>query len=547
MPSPLICELEPPVNDSLIEIFEDLRGAHDAPFITYEHLPQTTTWREFDDAVRRLATALKDLGVNPGHRVAAVLDNGPALVEGWFATMALGAVWVPINTALRGTFLTHVLKDCQAEILFAEADLIPRVNDVIADLPNIKKIIKVAAPEAAKREENISGKGVETILFDALRSAAPLKTIYKPKPSDLAAFIYTSGTTGPSKGCMLPHAYITNLSRVGLMGRGRGEPAYTTMPLFHLNAMCSVTATLIIGCRLTVGKRFSVSNFWSSIEASGAKFTNLLGPMAAMLANAPDDDAMLRCKGQLRRVLSSPFPPDVREVFRERFGVAEVNAVGGYGMTEGAPFTNTPEGVDSRPNASGTRTSWFDVEIVDDDDNVLPNGEIGEVVCRPNYPNIMFTGYWGRPEATVQAFRNLWFHTGDLGRFDEDGFFYFEDRKKDYLRRRGENISSMEVENTFHQHKDVAEVACYGVPSELGEDDVQISVVLREKSTLTEEQLCEWSIDKLPYFAVPRYIEFLDAIPKSVVGRPRKVELRNRDAGYPRWDREKSNVTLSRR
>ncbi|MBK8972333.1 MAG: AMP-binding protein [Hahellaceae bacterium] len=153
-------------------------------------------------------------------------------------------------------------------------------------------------------------------------------------------------------------------------------------------------------------------------------------------------------------------------------------------------ITNTPDNCDPPDGSSGVRTSLFDVEVVDDNDNVLPAGEVGEIVCRPNYPNIMFAGYWGRPQATVDANQNLWFHTGDLGRFDKEGFFFFIDRKKDYLRRRGENISSMEVENTFHQHEAVAEFACYGVPSEVGEDDVQVSIVLRENVSIRESDLC---------------------------------------------------------
>lgn len=547
MSKPLICELDVPIKGSLTDLLQEDRGARDEPFVTIESLDLTLTIAEFEDRVRRLATSLKEMGVQPGDRVAAILDNGVAVLEGWFATMALGAIWVPANTALRGNFLTHVLKDSGAEIVFSEADLMPRIVEISSELTDIKKIIYVADSKAEVDVSQICIDDVEIKNVSDLRKSPPIAHFYKAKGGDIAAFIYTSGTTGPAKGCMLPHSYIVNIARASRNGRKSSEPAYTALPLFHLNAMMSFALTLLLGSKITIGHRFSVSQFWHSIEKSGAKFVNLLGPMATMLAHAPDNDAMLRCKGQLRKVLAVPFPEETKDIFKDRFGVLDLGSVVGFGLTEVAPVTLGPEGSEGPPNSSGTRTSWFDVEIVDDEDNILPAGEVGEIICRPKYPNLMFAGYWGRPEATVSAFRNLWFHTGDLGRFDKEGFFYFADRKKDYLRRRGENISSMEVENTFHQHPDVAEVACYGVPSDLGEDEVQLSVVLKEGATTSEESLCKWSINKLPYFAIPRFIEFIDEIPKSAVGRPRKVELRERKPSYPRWDREASELEITRR
>lgn len=547
MKAPLIRDLGPPATDTLLDLLQNMKTGDD-PFVTIESLDLTLSGAAFGERVRRLATALKALGVKPGDRVTAILDNGVAIVEGWFAVMSLGAIWVPVNTALRGTFLAHVFNDSGAQIAFAEAELLSRITDIAADLPALKTIIRVNDGESANAAPDVAGTGFEIIEMDTLRTAAPIDAFYKAKGSDIAALIYTSGTTGAAKGCMLPHSYIVNVSVAGRNGREAHEPAYTALPLFHLNAMASFVITMFLGGRLTVGHRFSVSKFWPSIEKSEARFVNLLGPMATMLANAEENDAMMRCKGQLRRVLAVPFPPDIKEIFKTRFGVVDTGSVGGYGLTEMGVITiGGHEGISAPPNASGSRCSWIDVEIVDDDDNILPPEQIGEVVCRPKFPDLMFAGYWGRPEATVKAFRNLWFHTGDLGRFDAEGFFYFEDRKKDYLRRRGENISSMEVERTFHQHPDVAEVACYGVPSEVGEDEVQISVVLREDADLSEEALCLWSADRLPYFAVPRFIEFMGEIPKSAAGRPRKVELRERTDSYHRWDREKVGLDIARR
>jgi crotonobetaine/carnitine-CoA ligase len=187
------------------------------------------------------------------------------------------------------------------------------------------------------------------------------------------------------------------------------------------------------------------------------------------------------------------------------------------------------------------------VRLVDDDDVEVPVGEIGEIVCRPTGPNLMFAGYWRRPEETVAVLQNLWFHTGDLGRLDEDGFLFFVDRKKDYLRRRGENISSFEMERTYHGHPAIKDVAVHSVASDVGEDDVKVTAVLQSDVALTEAELCEWSVERVPYFAVPRYIEFRDDLPRNPVGRVLKYQLRDDGVTVTTWDREAAGVTFERR
>jgi crotonobetaine/carnitine-CoA ligase len=536
-----------PQQETLLQAFSALPGKPDETFIEFEMPSMRLTWGEFDTRVRRVAAGLAELGVRPGDRVAGLLDNGPALIETWFATLAIGAVWVPINTALRGSFLSHVLADCAAGVLVAEADQLDLVFAVWDDIPDLHYVVSVDDIGRPARAEIPPGRGAFVRSIRELRDAPAVRQVFAAQPGDLACLVYTSGTTGVSKGCMLPHNYLMSLSRQGLFDRRADEPVFTSLPLYHLNAMTSVILTLVLGSRAMIGRRFSVSRFWPLVEQSGAKFVNLLGPMAMMLANAPDDDAMRRCKGQLRRVLSAPFPEHAQRVFRERFGVQEVNPGGGYGMTEAALLTANPDWEPLPPGSTGRRWHMFDVRIVDDADRELPAGAVGEVVCRPNYPNIMFQGYWRRPAATLEAFRNLWFHTGDLGRFDDNDCFFFVDRKKDYIRRRGENISSMELENVLQQHPEVDEVAAYGVPSELGEDEVQVSIVRRPGSLLSAEALCEWAVERLPHFAVPRYIEFVAALPRSATGRVRKVELRSRTEAYPRWDREDSSVDIRRR
>jgi crotonobetaine/carnitine-CoA ligase len=240
------------------------------------------------------------------------------------------------------------------------------------------------------------------------------------------------------------------------------------------------------------------------------------------------------------------MPPDIDRIWRERFGCATFSA--GYGLTEASLISMLPAGAANKPGAAGQPNhDEFDVALVDDGDAEVPVGSIGEIVCRPRRPNVMFAGYWRRAEETLAAFRNLWFHTGDLGRLDDDGFLYFVDRKKDYLRRRGENISSFELERTFHAHDAIQDVAVHSVPSEAAEDEVKVTAVLVEGATLTEEELCRWAVDRLPYFAVPRYVEFRADLPRNPVGRVLKYQLRDEAVTAATWDREAAGVTFERR
>jgi crotonobetaine/carnitine-CoA ligase len=236
----------------------------------------------------------------------------------------------------------------------------------------------------------------------------------------------------------------------------------------------------------------------------------------------------------------------MQELWQQRFGV-EITGMKGYGLTEAPMVTSVPAGEYSKPGSAGKINDGFDVRIVDDSDRDVPVGEVGEIIFRPKLPDVMFTGYWRRPEATVAQTRNLWFHTGDLGRFDEDGFFFFVDRKKDYLRYRGENISSFEVEQAILKHPEVAEVAVHAVPSEFAEDDVKVTAVRAPESKLEEGDLFGWMTEYLPYFAYPRYIEFREFLLKTPTGRTQKHQLRDEGVTATTWDRVAAGVQVARR
>ncbi len=492
----------------------------------------------------RLANGLAALGVSKGQTVVSILDNSADAVLLWFALNKLGAVSVPVNTALKGEFLRHQIADTSAELVIAETEYAERIALVVEQLPQLKYV----ACRGAAPKSDLGGR--QLLSLEALRSDESSDPQVQVLPSDLSMLIYTGGTTGPSKGCMISHNNACNEARQIIEAHGRTPESitWTPLPLFHLNAtVTTVLCNLMIGARAVIYPRFSVSGFWPDIERSGANEANLLASMAPLLAGAADNEAMQRCRGKLNKVYSAPFPPELQQHWRERFGVRHTVGGAGFGLTECAIVTMLPFGAPDKPNCAGRRCDSFDIRVVDDNDVELPYGTPGELIVRPLKPHVMFEGYWNRPADTLKVMRNMWFHTGDIGKIDEDGFFFFLDRKKDYMRRGGENISGYEMEKTFADHPAIEEVAVHAVFSELSEDEVKVTAVLREGSTLSEEALCRWAIERVPYYAVPRYIEFRSELPRSPVGRILKYQLRDDGVTESTWDRVSARVAFDKR
>lgn len=502
---------------------------------------ETYTYEQVVDDAKALAAGFQKLGLRSGETVATVLDNNYDALRVWFAINFAGAVSVPVNTAYKGEFLRHQIADSGARFLIAERDFCSRIVDVEEGLPEARMLFCRSGIPDRKPE------GLKVGALDDLTLKARDYVAVEVKPTDLSMLIYTAGTTGPSKGCMISHNYAFNLARQSAVARQADDIFWTPLPLFHFNATCAATlGSAVAGNRVSFFPRFSLSRFWAEIERSKATAAGLLGSMIPLIAQAEDTPESKRCFGQLRAVRGAPFPAELQQVWRERFGVTHCGS-NAYGLTEASLMTSLPDGVTPAPGSSGRINDDFDVRIVDDDDNEVPIGTPGEVICRPKKPHVMFEGYWRRPEATQAVMRNLWFHSGDIGRFDKDGFFYFVDRKKDYLRRRGENISSFEVETAFRAHQWIEDVAAHAVKSEMGEDDLKITAILKEGAVLTEELLCSWAVDRLPYFAVPRFIEFRAALPRNPVGRVLKYQLRDEGCTPTTWDRERSDLKIAKR
>jgi crotonobetaine/carnitine-CoA ligase len=498
------------------------------------------SYGEIDRLSNRLAHSLASLGVSKGDTVVTIFDTSVDVMTCWFAINKLGAIWVPINTAYEGEFLRHQISDSQARVIICEPHYVPRVAALAEVLPEVKKVLVRNAAE-------LPDCAVGFAPLDAYRGEddSPLPCVVQPR--DLAALLYTSGTTGPSKGCMMSHNYFCMWGRQQLRAvpLSREDISWTCLPLFHSAALILVMGSLVEGFPCAIWPRFSVSNFWQDMEDSGATKTLLMASIFALVAKAPDSEVMHRCRGQLKMIYGQPISPEVREIWKTRFGVKVVSSWA-YGQTEGVRLSMATPDETPPERSCGRIADEFIVKIFDADDCPVPDGETGEIVFQPREANTMFEGYWKRPELTASVWRNLWMHTGDLGRI-ENGYLYFTDRAKDYLRCRGENVSSFEVERTFMAHPDVAEVAVHAVGQQAAEDEIKATIVLRAGVSLTEHELCLWSIERLPYFAAPRYFEFRSELLKNPTGKVLKYRLRDEGVTASTWDRQACGIEVRRR
>jgi crotonobetaine/carnitine-CoA ligase len=469
---------------------------------------------EFHTDATGVARGLAAIGVRAGDRVAVMLDAEPIAHVCWMGIAWLRALEVPINPVLRGDLLRHVLHDSGAVLVITTADLVERISGQSPELPALRGIVTVDAAPVGQREVSV------TSLADLVTHEA--ETGPAPSERDTYSVIYTSGTTGPSKGVVMPWANLHVSARQMFPGDEPGSYSggafYSPWPTFHSAAKIGLLYAGVFDLRLVMRTRFSVSEFWRDVRAHRCTHAHLIGLAGLLMAATPEPgDA----DNPLRRVLVNPMPPEFRE-FEARFGVRVST---GWGMTEiGFPLS-TGDPVDS--DTCGRLSPLYEARIVDDQDYELPDGEVGELVIRARRPWLMLDRYLGRWEATARAWRNGWFHTGDALRRDGEGNYYFVDRIADYVRTRGNNVSSLEVEAQVQAHPEVAGCACIGVPAELaGDQDVKIFVIPVPGSALTTPRLIEFLTERVPSYMVPRYVEFVDDLPRTPTGKVRKSRLR---------------------
>lgn len=507
---------------------------------------QPVCYEEVDHLSNAMAHELQKLGVHYGDRVVTLFDTCLDVFTCWFAINKLGAVWVPINTAYRGDFLRHQVNDAGAKIAICGASYLERFVHIADSLPDLQLLLCTGDSGGASAP-GFPVCAIPIKSLDAFRGTDISPPAVVVNPRDLSALLYTSGTTGPSKGCMISHNYLAAIAVANRRSilLDQFQTLWTCLPTFHAAALMAVLAVMIDGSRVAIASNFSVSRFWDDIENAGATSAMLMASIFQLVAQAPDCDAAKRYFGKLQMIFGVPITPAVRRIWKERFGVG-IASSWAYGQTEGIRLTGVLPGETPPEDSAGRPIELFDMMIVDADDQPVPEGSVGEIVFRPREANVMFEGYWKRPEATAAAWRNMWMHTGDLGKMI-NGYLFFCDRAKDYLRSRGENISSFEVERAFMSHHAVAEVAAHAVGAQTGEDDLKVTVVLREGAVITEHDLCLWSLDNLPHFAVPRFIEFRPELPKNPTGRVLKFQLRDEGVTALTWDREVAGISVRRR
>ncbi len=495
------------------------------------------SYLEFKDYSLRAAALFQEMGIGKGERVALFLPNCPEFLYAWMGLSRLGAVCVPINTAYKKEEGACILNSCGAKLLLAHRTLLGAAREMRELCSTVRELIAV---------DDADGPLGFPGLRKELGTKTPLAEVVDVTPRDVSMLVYTSGTTGRPKGVMVTHEMYVAAGQ-GFATWVKATPRdrfFTCLPLYHANAQYySTMGSLAVGGSLILEERFSASRFWDQLRRSGATVVNFIGMMLPVLMKQPRAES--GTPGGPRVFYGSPaFAPEVLAEFEARF---RTKVIIGYGLTESCYGTIERLDETHRPRSSGL-PRWHpdprfknEVRIANEEDIPLSAGEVGEIVLR----NPALTpGYWRDPEQTAATFRAGWFHTGDLGWMDRDGYLYFLDRKKDVIRRRGENISSLEVEEVLKREPRIVDCAVIGVPSELGEEEVKAYVVLRPGQVMKPEEVIYWCAERLAYFKVPRYVGFRSELPMTPSLRVRKELLRKESDPTECFDREKAGIRL---
>ena len=509
-------------------------------FCTFEN-GDTLTFSQFEDTSNIMASALAKLGVLPGDRIIGLMHNDKAFLLTMLAVQKRGAIFVPVNTELKGSFLEHQIRNIQPRIVFVNDELRPAFDTIATEDLGIETTVSIEGCESPLPQTN--GKSFSQLLETYAR---PVDVI-EASPNDICMIMFTSGTTGPSKGTLMPHAHCL------LFGFGSGralcmtpsDKMFICMPFFHaMGLLLQLTSCLIYGSTAHVIRRFSASSWLEDIRSSEATLTYGLGVIPEFIFRqtpTPYDK-----DHKLRTMLAVPIGNDWAKAFEIRFGIRLLQA---YGMTEcNIPAYGKLEDPILVGCAGHIEEDFFEVRIVNPDtDKELTIGSIGEIVVRPKEPFCFMAGYYQMAERTVEAWRNLWFHTGDAGKFDHQGRLYFIDRIKDCIRRRGENISAYEVEQVLNNHPEVVESCVIGVRDHDagGEENVKAFIVPSSES-LAYTIVLDWCVQQMPRYAVPRYIEYVQKLDKTPTGKLMKQGLREKCNTLHTWDRESFGYVLTR-
>lgn len=491
------------------------------------------TWEEALSRTRETAAGLKALGVKPGDPVLAWLPNGSELLRIWFAANYLGAIFVPLNTAYRGAILEHAINLTEARLLVAHGQLVERLAPL-----KLERLETVICSSEKPKTEGLAAQ-IQCLEPTALiGNTEDLSELPPIEPWDTQCVIYTSGTTGPSKGVLSPYLQLYTTAVVNYGRMETGDCILVNLPMFHVGGTSAIYAALLRGGSIYLVDGFNTREFWNQIKRGNCSTSaGLIGAMAPFLSAAEPNE---RDKDNPLRYMTM-FPINEQTVaLGQRFDFSHIT---GFNMTE----VSTPlvSDVDSQVHFScGKPRSGVECRLVDEWDMEVPAGQTGELIVRSSYPWTMNSGYLNMPEQTAEAWRNGWFHSGDMFRQDEDGNYFFVDRRKDMIRRRGENISSVEVEAALLRFPGITEALAVGVASEVGEEDVMGVVVSSEELSLKD--LHSFLQEQLPYFMVPRYFRRVEDIPKTNTNKPRKIIFREQGVTEDSWDAVAEGIVLRR-
>ena len=480
----------------------------------------TLRYGEADLLSDRLAAGLTELGVTRGEHVLLMMGNRIEFVLTWFALAKLGACHAPVNVDYRGEFLEHVATVARAQTIVLERRFLATV---VASAPRMPALTQVVVVDPAPGDD--PGPLAVTPFGDLLAHDATPPAV-ELSPDDPYAIMFTSGSTGRSKGAVIPqaHGHLLTERNNELLGVGPASTYATELPLFHVNAHLTVHGALLAGARARLEERFSASRWLERVRAAGATHTSMLGVMVDFVLRQPLSDA--DTDHALEATWMVPCLPELSARFRARFGVRRI--VTSYGTTEIGMLARRIVADDEPPSAGQISSELYEVRLADANGEPVADGSSGEILVRPQLPGTIVRDYLGAPEQAVAAFRDLWFHTGDVGRFDPDGNLVFVDRLQDRIRRRGENVASADLEHTLVGHVAVAEVAVLAVAADEdgGEDEIKACLVVSDPDGFDPEGFWSWCDERLPHFAVPRYLQLVDALPRTPTQKVMKYALR---------------------
>ncbi len=509
--------------------------------VVFQFRDEPLTFAKLNENINRAANGFQSLGIKKGDKVAIMLPNCVEFLFAWFGLNKIGAVEVPINTALKGTGLIHQIVQSDSVALVADTVFLDRLGDVSNDLTTLKHTIFRNSGE--KNAPLPEWQGVESswlpALLDHSAEAPDVEVLF----SDMASILYTSGTTGVSKGVEMSHHYWYDIwsQSVKYSRYTEDDVLYTGLPFFHGNAQgITIGPAILADAKAVIVERFSASSLLEDCRRWNCTEANYIGGIIPILMKQEPSES--DGDNPLRLMVGAAAPVDIWDDFESRFKTKLLEV---YGMTECYCCLVVPYD-EPRPGSCGKPITGWNVKLVDDNDNEVAPGELGEFIAQPQSMFVGTTGYYKQLGPSLEFVKNFWMHTGDLGRRDEDGYFYFVDRKKQALRRRGENISSFEVEAVINANPAVLESCIVGVPSDVGEEDVKAVVVLKEGQPLSEKELIEWCEPRMAYFAIPRYIAFRSDLPKTPSERVEKYKLKKEGVTDDCWDREEAGIKLKR-